>query len=87
MVGVHRFAWGPPHTAAQSARARALVVCLAVDMDLCSAASVARHFGRAKATLSEQMAECRRRAQDRLILAIPLPRVAEEAASLSMPSS
>lgn len=71
----------------QGVRARALVACLAVDMDLCSAASVARHFGRAKATLSEQMADGRRRAQDRLILAMPLQRVAEEAASLAMPSS
>lgn len=42
-------------------RARALVACLAVSSGLCSASFLARHYGCAKATLSEQMAECRRR--------------------------
>jgi len=41
------------------ARGRALVACLAVAHRLCSAASVARYFRRAKSTLSEQMAACR----------------------------
>ena len=48
---------------------RALVACLALDHVLCSAASVARHFGKAKATLSEQMTEPRRRPADQAILA------------------
>lgn len=59
---------------ALAARARALVACLAVDHRLCAAASVARHFHRAKATLTtlcEQMSACRSRAADQLILAAP----------------
>jgi hypothetical protein len=65
-----------------AARGRALVACLAVDHALCSAASVARYFGRAKATLSEQMAACRARSSDRPILATPLRRILDESASL-----
>lgn len=68
---------------ATGARGRALVGCLALDMSLCSAASVARHFKRAKATLSEQMTACRKRPADQLILQTPLKRVAEEAMSLA----
>lgn len=64
------------------AHGRALVGCLAVDMALCPAASVARHFGRAKATLSEQMSACRKRPADQVILKTPMSRVADEAAAL-----
>lgn len=67
---------------AVAARGRALVACLAVTHGLCSAASVARHFERAKATLSEQMTACRARSADRLIIATPLRRILEESASL-----
>jgi hypothetical protein len=65
------------------ARGRALVGCLAVDLRLCSAASVARHFGRAKATLSEQMTACRQDAADRQVLATPVGRIVEEATALA----
>jgi hypothetical protein len=65
-----------------AARARALVACLAVDLELCSAAAVARHFGRAKATLSEQMSACRRRPVDVQMLRISPGRVVEEALAL-----
>lgn len=65
-----------------AARGRALVACLAVSHRLCSAAAVARHFDRAKGTLSEQMKACRSRPVDRLILATPLPRILEEVAAL-----
>jgi len=64
------------------ARARALVGSLAVELDLCSAASVARHFGRAKATLSERMAACRLQPEDQRILGVPLERIVEEAIDL-----
>lgn len=76
----------PPNLHAESsamaARGRALVGCLAVNHRLCSAASVARYFHRAKATLSEQMSVCRARPSDRIILGTPLRRILEEAASL-----
>lgn len=65
------------------ARGRALVACLAVAHRLCSAASVARYFGRAKATLSEQMTACRARASDRAILSTPLHRIVEESIALT----
>jgi hypothetical protein len=64
------------------ARVHALVASLAVELDLCSAASVARHYGRAKATLSERMAACRESAEDRAILRLPLGRIVEEALGL-----
>jgi hypothetical protein len=67
---------------AVGARVRALVACLATDHDLCSAASVARYFGRAKATLSEQMAARRLHPVDRQILATPMQRIVEEALAL-----
>lgn len=70
-----------PHSLA-GARVHALVAILAVRLDLCSAASVARHFGRAKATLSERAAACRQAAEDRPILGVPLERVVEEAIGL-----
>jgi REP element-mobilizing transposase RayT len=68
---------------AQGARGRALVAILAVQMELCSAASVARYFKRAKATLSEQMAACRRRPADRVIMNTPLARIVDEAVAIS----
>jgi hypothetical protein len=64
------------------ARGRALVACLASDHGLCSAASVARYFHRAKATLSEQMAARRQAPADGSILATPMPRIVEEALAL-----
>jgi REP element-mobilizing transposase RayT len=72
------------HTAADGtgARGRGLVGCLAHTHGLCSAAAVARHFGRAKATLSEQMAARRASAEDRQIIATPVPRIIEEALAL-----
>lgn len=68
---------------AMGARGRGLVACLAVEHSLCSAASVARYFGRAKATLSEQMTSCRARPSDRQIMATPVHRIIEEAAALA----
>ncbi|MCK6427385.1 MAG: hypothetical protein HUU30_04910 [Burkholderiaceae bacterium] len=56
-------------------RARALVASLAVRHGVCAAAVVARHYGKAKATLCEQMAACRSRAEDRAILEMPLERL------------
>ncbi len=64
------------------ARGRALVASLAVRLDLCSAAAVARHFKRAKATLSERMAACRLEPDNRAILGMPLARIVEEAIDL-----
>lgn len=66
----------------QGSRARALVAGLAVQSDLCSAAFVARHFNRAKATLSEQMAASRQRPQDQRILSTPLMEILNEAVKL-----
>ncbi|MCE4558025.1 hypothetical protein [Pelomonas cellulosilytica] len=63
-------------------RGRALVACLAVQSDLCPASAVARHFGRAKATLSEQMGAIRCRPADRAILAIPMDKIVREAVAL-----
>jgi hypothetical protein len=68
----------------QGARGRALVANIAVRSNLCSASSVARHFGRAKATLSEQMTASRRRPADQQILAIPMEQVVREAVALAM---
>lgn len=69
-----------------SARGRALVACIAVARGLCSAASVARHFGKAKSTLSEQMSECRKRPADQAILAKPVQDIVEEALRLKRSS-
>jgi hypothetical protein len=71
-------------SSALAARGRALVACFAVNHRLCSAASVARYFHRAKATLSEQMSACRARPSDQIILGTPLRRILEEAASLQV---
>lgn len=60
------------------ARARALVAGLAVQAGLCPAASVARHFNRARATLSEQMSVSRRRDEDRQLLATPMRMILDE---------
>jgi hypothetical protein len=68
---------------ATAARGRALVACLATEHGLCSAASVARHFGRAKATLSEQMTARRLHPADRQILLTPVQRIVEEALELA----
>jgi hypothetical protein len=56
-------------------RGRALAGGLALKLGLCSASSVARHFGRAKATLSEQMAARGSRAADQATLAIPMEQI------------
>lgn len=61
-----------------AARRRALVACLAVDRGVCPAAVVARRYRRARSTLSEQMAACRRRPPDALLLRIPTFRIVEE---------
>ena len=65
-----------------AARGRALVGCLAVSIQLCSASSVARHFHLAKSTLCERMARCKEQPADRLILRTALQRIVEEATAL-----
>jgi hypothetical protein len=65
---------------AQSARARAIVGRLAVAHALCSAAFVARHFGKANATLCEQMAASRVRDADNHLVTLPMLRILEEIA-------
>ncbi len=62
----------------QAARGRALVACLATELELCSAATVARFFGKAKATISEQMARCRARHEDRRLLKTPVRQIVQE---------
>lgn len=85
-VSAKLHAAGPLHLqrghSANAARGRALVACLAVTHRLCSAAAVARHFGRAKSTLCEQMSACRVRGTDRALLATPVERILEEVALL-----
>ncbi|MDP9123714.1 MAG: hypothetical protein M3N82_03810 [Pseudomonadota bacterium] len=70
-----------PHSLA-GARVHALVAILAVQLELCSASSVARHFRRAKATLSERMAASRREPKDQAILGLSLKRIVDEAIDL-----
>lgn len=65
------------------ARARALVAGLAVRARLCPAASVARHFKRARATLCEQMAASRMRDEDRQLLGTPMRLILDELKKLS----
>ncbi|WP_077034476.1 hypothetical protein [Pelomonas sp. KK5] len=65
-----------------AARGRALVGCLAVSIQLCSASSVARHFHLAKSTLCERMARCKELPADRLILRTAPQRIVEEATAL-----
>lgn len=67
---------------AQSARGRALVARLAIEHRLCSSAFVGRYFGRAKATISEQVAASRRRIEDTGIVATPVARILEELTAL-----
>ncbi len=68
---------------AASARARALVALLAMRHKLCSAACVARYFGRAKSTLSEKCAAMRRSPGTRAVLETPPRQIVEEALGLS----
>jgi len=70
-----------PHSLA-GARLHAVVGALAKELDLCSAAAVARHFGRSKATLSERMASTRSDPKDQAILGLPLMRIVDEAIEL-----
>ncbi len=63
-------------------RARALVAGLAVQSKLCSAAAMARRYGRAKATLCEQMAASKARAEDRLLLETPVESIVKLATRL-----
>ena len=74
-----------PHASSppDSARRRALVARLAVRFRVCSAASVARHFSKAKATLSEQMTACRGREIDRQIIETSVQRILDESAALA----
>lgn len=65
------------------ARARALVARLAVQSNLCSAAAVARHFCRSRATLCEQMATSRMNEQDRQLLGMPMQLILDELAKLT----
>lgn len=67
---------------AVGARGRGLVGCLAETHELCAAAEVARHFHRARSTLSEHMKARRACAADRQVLATPVERIIEEAVAL-----
>jgi hypothetical protein len=62
---------------ARSVRGRALVTRLATRHRLCSAAFVARYFGRAKATLCEQVAASRGRVEDTGLVSTPVERIIE----------
>jgi len=66
-----------------ASRARALVASLAVQFGLCPASYTAGYFGRAKATLSEQMKSLRSRPADKAILAIPADKIVREAVELA----
>lgn len=70
-----------------AARGRALVALLAMSHGVCPAAAVARHFGRAKATLSEQMSACRRRPSDARTLAVPLACIVEQVLAMGVDCS
>lgn len=67
---------------ATSTRGRALVARLATEHALCSCASVARYFGRAKATLGEQVVVSRTRNRDREIVLTPTSRILAEVKAL-----
>lgn len=69
---------------AAAARGRALVARIAAEHGLCSAASVARYFRRAKATLCEQVKASRLRQADALIVATPVPRIISELIALGV---
>lgn len=66
-----------------ASRGRALVACMAVQLRLCPGSYAARHFRRAKATLSEQMSRIRNRPADKTVLAIPADRIVSEAVALA----
>jgi hypothetical protein len=68
---------------AAGAQARALVAGLAVQAGLCPAASVARYFKRARATLCEQMRASRLRDQDRELLGAPMRLILDEIGKLA----
>lgn len=70
-------------TDSRAARGRALVARIACRHGVCSAASVARFFGRAKATLSEQVMASRRRAADRDIVQLPVERILSDLRDLT----
>lgn len=65
-----------------AARGRAIVARLAVEHAVCSAAFVARYFGKAKATLCEQMGASRLREADTRLVTTPMIRILEEIAAL-----
>ena len=65
----------------QAVRGRAIVTRLAVKHALCSAAFVARYFGKAKATVSEQVSASRLRDADTPLVATPMARIIEEIAA------
>ncbi len=60
------------------AHARAIVAELAVRNKLCSADAVARHFGRARSTICEQMASVRKSAKHSRLIVTPAHRVVAE---------
>ncbi len=62
----------------EGARARALVAELAVKLSLGSVASLARHFGRAKATLGEQMVASRLSPTHQALLSMPIEAVVQQ---------
>ncbi len=68
---------------ALAGRGRALVGRIAVAHALCSASSVARYFGKAKATLSEQIKASRERVEDQAIVATPVQQILEDVAKRS----
>ena len=74
----------PPTSGPQSAQGRALVGGLVLKLGLRSASSVSRYFGRAKATLSEQMAASGAHAADQAILAIPMEQIVREAIAIAI---
>lgn len=67
---------------AHAVRGRAIVARLAVKHALCSAAFVARYFGKAKATLSEQVSASRKREADTHLVSLPMARILEEIATV-----
>ena len=67
---------------AAAAHVRALIACVAMNIGLCSLSSIARFFGKSKATLSERMSVCRRDPTDQRILDVAGSRIAEEAIAL-----
>jgi hypothetical protein len=81
-LGISGPARSLPSSDPRVVRCRALVGCLAVRHRLCSAASVARYFRRAKATLSEQMAAAQKRPADQQVIATPVEVILAEVAAM-----